>query len=147
MHSARVCIASYELLGPSRNGGIGTGYSALAGALAEAGHQVTLLYLFGNWGENGTVSEWQAYYRDRGIQFCPLPASTHPLDGPQNIRISFDAYQWLKARDFDVIPSCSDTATIASWPSIRGWPLKTPCSASGCTARSPGFAKSIASCR
>jgi glycosyltransferase involved in cell wall biosynthesis len=103
MRPARVCIASYELLGPSRNGGIGTGYSALAGALAEAGHQVTLLYLFGHWGENGTVSEWQAYYRDRGIQFCPLPASAHPPDGPQNIRISFDAYQWLKARDFDVI--------------------------------------------
>ena len=92
MHPARVCIASYELLGPSRNGGIGTGYSALAGALAEAGHQVTLLYLFGNLGENGTVSEWQAYYRDRGIQFCPLPASPHPADGPQSIRISFDTY-------------------------------------------------------
>src|ERR1700758_3188788 len=68
----RVCIASYEFLGPSRNGGIGTGYSALAGALAEAGHQVTLLYLFGDWCENGTTSEWQTYYRSRGIQFGPL---------------------------------------------------------------------------
>jgi glycosyltransferase involved in cell wall biosynthesis len=100
---ARVCIASYELLGPCRNGGIGTGYSALAGALAEAGHQVTLLYLFGNHCENGTVLEWQAYYRDRGIQFCALPASAHPVEGPQNVRISFDAYQWLKAREFDLI--------------------------------------------
>ncbi len=100
---ARVCIASYELLGPSRNGGIGTGYSALAGALAEAGHQVTLLYLFRNWCENGTISEWQDYYRRRGIQFCPLPTSTHPAEVPQSIGISFDAYRWLNARDFDVI--------------------------------------------
>jgi len=100
---ARVCIASYELLGPCRNGGIGTGYSALAGALAEAGHQVTLLYLFGNHCENGTVPEWQAYYRDRNIQFCALPASAHPVEGPQNVRISFDAYQWLKDREFDLI--------------------------------------------
>jgi glycosyltransferase involved in cell wall biosynthesis len=100
---ARVCIASYEFLGPSRNGGIGTGYSALAGALAEAGHQVTLLYLFRNWCENGTISEWQTYYRSRGIQFFPLPASTHLAEVPQSIGISFDAYRWLTARDFDVI--------------------------------------------
>jgi glycosyltransferase involved in cell wall biosynthesis len=100
---ARICIASYELLGPSRNGGIGTAYSALASALTEAGHQVTLLYLFGNWCENGAVSQWQAYYRERGIEFCPLPASAHPLNGPQSVGISFDAYQWLKARDFHII--------------------------------------------
>jgi glycosyltransferase involved in cell wall biosynthesis len=100
---ARVCIASYELLGPSRNGGIGTGYSALAGALAEAGHHVTLLYLFANSCEAGTLSEWQAYYRSRSIQFCPLPASEHPIQGSQSMSISFDAYQWLRTRDFDVI--------------------------------------------
>ena len=100
---ARVCIASYEFLGPSRNGGIGTGYSALAGALAEAGHQVTLLYLFRSWCENGTISEWQTYYRSRGIQFCPLPVFNHPADVPQSIGISIDAYRWLNARDFDII--------------------------------------------
>jgi O-antigen biosynthesis protein len=99
----RVCIASYEFLGPSRNGGIGTGYSALAGALSEAGHEVTLLYLFGNWCENGTISEWETYYGNRGIRFCPLPASAHSRDGPQSIRVSLDAYQWLSARDFDII--------------------------------------------
>jgi glycosyltransferase involved in cell wall biosynthesis len=98
-----ICIASYELLGPSRNGGIGTAYSALASALTEAGHHVTLLHLFGNWCENGTISEWQAYYRNRGIEFCSLPAPAHPLNGPQSVGISFDAYQWLKARDFNII--------------------------------------------
>jgi glycosyltransferase involved in cell wall biosynthesis len=103
LNPSRVCIASYELLGPSRNGGIGTGYSALADALAEAGHQVTLLYLFGNWCENGTIPEWQVYYRGRGIQFCPLPPSVQSVQGPQSIGISFDAYQWLRVRDFDVI--------------------------------------------
>ena len=99
----RVCIASYELLGPSRNGGIGTGYSALAGALAEAGHQVTLLYLFRDWCEDGTISEWEAHYGSRGIQFCPLPTSAHPAEGPQSVGISVDAYHWLSERDFDVI--------------------------------------------
>jgi glycosyltransferase involved in cell wall biosynthesis/GT2 family glycosyltransferase len=100
---ARICIASYELRGPSRNGGIGTGYSALASALAEAGHQVTLLYLFGTWCESGTVAEWQAYYRERGIQFCPLPTASRLTRSPQSIAIALDAYQWLKVRDFDVV--------------------------------------------
>ncbi|MFZ1119174.1 MAG: glycosyltransferase [Candidatus Binataceae bacterium] len=99
----RVCIASYELLGPSRNGGIGTGYSALAGALAEAGHQVTLLYLFRDRCEDGTISEWEAHYGSRGVQFCPRPTSAHPAEVPQSVGISVDAYRWLSERDFDVI--------------------------------------------
>ena len=40
-----------------------------AGALAEAGHQVTLLYLFRDWCENGTISEWEA----------TLPPPRHPV--------------------------------------------------------------------
>ena len=39
--SARVCIASYEFVGPTRTGGIGTAYTSLAEALAGAGHRVT----------------------------------------------------------------------------------------------------------
>ena len=100
---AHICIASYELLGPSRNGGIGTAYSALASALTEAGHQVTLLYLFGDWYDNGTVSEWRTHYHSKGIEFCPLPASAHSPEGPQSLNISLEAYRWLKTRDFDII--------------------------------------------
>ncbi len=101
--TSRVCIASYELLGPSRNGGIGTGYSSLAEALTEAGHQVVLLYLFGEWCENGSTAEWQAYYGSRGIRFCPLPALEGREPRPQSMTISYEAYQWLRTREFDVI--------------------------------------------
>ena len=103
LRSARVCIASYELMGPSRNGGIGTGYSSLASALVDAGHEVTLLYLFRDWCENGSVGEWQAHYRDRGIRFYPLPSPPSRMEAPQHVATSYDAYQWLRARDFDVI--------------------------------------------
>ena len=40
----RVCIATSDLLGPIRNGGVGTASAVLAEVLASAGHHVTLLY-------------------------------------------------------------------------------------------------------
>src|SRR5437016_10539198 len=40
--TARVCIATYEILGPSKNGGIGTAYHSLAATLAAANHYVTI---------------------------------------------------------------------------------------------------------
>ena len=42
-----ICVASHDFVGPIRNGGIGTAYTALAEALAADGHQVTALYLHG----------------------------------------------------------------------------------------------------
>src|SRR5258708_15654258 len=39
-----VCLATTEILGAHRNGGIGTATSHLAVLLADAGHNVTLLY-------------------------------------------------------------------------------------------------------
>lgn len=100
---ARVCIASYEFLGPSHNGGIGTAYFSLASALAGAGHEVTVLYLLGDRCENGTIDDWTAYFRDRGIEFVPLPVSPPMPDVPEAAAVSRDAYQWLRARDFDLI--------------------------------------------
>ena len=49
----RVCIASFDFVGPVRNGGVGTAFTSLAEALAAAGHEVTLLYVSGQWCENG----------------------------------------------------------------------------------------------
>jgi hypothetical protein len=48
----RICIASFDLVGPIRNGGVGTAFTSLGEALATAGHDDTLLYLSGQWCEN-----------------------------------------------------------------------------------------------
>ena len=44
----RICIATEDIVGPVRNGGIGTTYSALSELLAGLGHDVTILYLKGH---------------------------------------------------------------------------------------------------
>jgi O-antigen biosynthesis protein len=99
----RVCIATADIIGPIRNGGIGTAYFSLASALVEAGHDVTVLYLLGDYCEQSSIGEWQAYYRERGMKLVPLPPSQIKMDGPLNTVRSHDTYRWLRAREFDVI--------------------------------------------
>lgn len=99
----RVCIASDDLVGPVRNGGIGTAYTALAEALAVAGHEVTLLYLMGEYCENGTLEHWEAHYAEKGIRFVPLRTGAVRAEGAAPLTVTHDAYQWLKQHEFDVI--------------------------------------------
>ncbi len=69
----RVCIATEEIVGPVRNGGIGTTYAHLSETLASIGCDVTILYLRGKDIENGTVDDWVAHYGERGVKFVPVP--------------------------------------------------------------------------
>jgi hypothetical protein len=99
----RVCIATSDIVGPIRNGGIGTAYFSLAIALAEAGQDVTILYLNREYCEQGSLDDWRSFYRLRGISFVPIPESSTRILAPSNVALSYDAYQWLQAGDFDVI--------------------------------------------
>jgi hypothetical protein len=94
----RVCIATCEFAGPHRNGGIGTFCLSVATALAEAGHQVTVLYL--SWQSDGRpIDEWQTQLAACGIQFIPLPPPAIALDTPAAMATSYEAYLWLRERD------------------------------------------------
>jgi glycosyltransferase involved in cell wall biosynthesis len=103
LRQPRVCIATGDIIGPIRNGGIGTAYFSLASALTEAGHDVTVLYLLGEYCEQGSIAEWRAYYRERGIKFVALPSSPVKVEGLPKAVTAHDAYHWLKTREFDVI--------------------------------------------
>jgi len=99
----RVCIATFEIVGPSRNGGIGTAYFSLAVALAEAGIDVTILYLWRHFCASATLDDWKKYYGERGIDFVVLPAPPVKIDALPNASVSYEAYLWLKNKNFDVI--------------------------------------------
>jgi GT2 family glycosyltransferase/glycosyltransferase involved in cell wall biosynthesis/tetratricopeptide (TPR) repeat protein len=100
----RVCIASFDFVGPVRNGGVGTAFTSLGEALAAAGHEVTLLFVSGQFCENGTMEQWVAYYKKKGIRFVPMPASCSiPIGAPWHVVQSYQAYLWLQQHDFDVI--------------------------------------------
>ena len=73
-HLPRVCIATWEIEGPSRNAGIGTAYTSLADALKRAGYDVTVLFLLGCHPTDGNMIDWVDYYRtEKGMKLIPLP--------------------------------------------------------------------------
>ncbi len=68
----KICIATEDIVGPIRNGGIGTTYTHLSLLLAESGHDTTILYLRGEHCEEGTIEDSINWYRERGVNFVPV---------------------------------------------------------------------------
>ena len=100
---SRVCIASFDFVGPVRNGGVGTAFTSLGEALAAAGHEVTFLFLAGRWCENRTLEYWIEEYRKKGIKFVPMPESGLRFETAWHVAKAYEAYLWLREQNFDVI--------------------------------------------
>lgn len=103
----RILIVSPDLVGPIRNGGIGTANTALALALAAQGFQVDILYTLGAYVETGEEIEvWINRYQEAGVRLIPLPAKVSPvrIDAPHYPVQSWRVYQWLKQheQDYDI---------------------------------------------
>lgn len=84
----RVLIATEEIIGPVRNGGIASTYYHLARGLAAQGHKVTVLYLKGRVVENETPEHWIEHYASFGIEFVYLP------DLDDQIACASEQWQW-----------------------------------------------------
>ena len=101
----RVCIVTGELVGPHKNGGLGTSMTGLAELLAAHGLAVTVLY-------TGAISEddlptWQARYRGAGITLRGVDEwQTSRVVGPMAAMDWTNAhalYEILRAERFDII--------------------------------------------
>lgn len=99
-----VCIATQDIVGPVRNGGIGTALYNQAIFLKEQGFAVTILYLLGGYSENGPVQNSVKIYEEIDINFVPLSGEYLPTQNlSENRKKSFQAYLWLKHRNFNFI--------------------------------------------
>jgi len=102
----RVCIASPDISGPIKNGGIGTAYKALAMALVRGGHEVTILYPHGTHSEYGPISHWIEFYATHGIKFVPLTLPAHTtLEGGKAMKLSYAVFDYFRTGTpaYDVI--------------------------------------------
>ena len=111
---ARVAIVSFEFVGPTKNGGIGTGNTSLARALAGAGHDVVAIFSGNHSLGPEAIASWRDAYAANGVELHVMsPAGDRSICLPHfNLRRSFAAYEWLLwlhgRRPFDVIhfPEC-----------------------------------------
>ena len=102
-----VCIVTNELVGPFKNGGIGTSMTGLAETLAAEGLSVTVLYTGNVWTPDVSIGQWRPRYRELGIELVALDFDQmRSIAGPVRdcgFAAPFLVYQFLSSRHFDVV--------------------------------------------
>lgn len=102
-----ICIATEDIVGPVRNGGIGTTYSALSELLAKLGHDVTILYLKGQEVENGTIEQWIDFYAAKSVRFVPVPnyaaADKFQTGADRWLHAPYNMLKYLTEHPMDVV--------------------------------------------
>jgi glycosyltransferase involved in cell wall biosynthesis len=103
----RICIATEDIVGPVRNGGIGTTYAALAEVLGKLGHDVTVLYLQGEFVENGTLEHWIEHYAAKDVRFVPVPnyarMDRFRVGGDRWLQAPYNMLKFLLEHPMDVV--------------------------------------------
>lgn len=102
-----VCIVTGELIGPFKNGGVGTAMTGLAEMLAADGLAVTVLYTGTVWNPEIDLRPWIEHYAARGIELESLSLEAlNQYAGPLRdcgFGIPSLVYDRLARRRFDVI--------------------------------------------
>jgi len=102
-----VCIVSSEIIGPFKNGGIGTSMTGLAEHLADSGCRVTVLYTGGVWAPDIKVGRWKTRYANLGIDLDAISVEDmKSVEGPLRdcgFGTPYLVYQYLAAKNFDVV--------------------------------------------
>ena len=103
----RICIATEQITGPVRNGGIGSTYANLALMLAEQGFDVTVLYLRGEQVETQTIGHWVSHYARKGVRLVPAPdyasAERFASNADRWLRVPYNMMRWLIDNPMDVV--------------------------------------------
>ena len=102
----RICIATPDILGPIKNGGIGTAYHHMARMLAERGHRVVVAFVNRNAADTRLQEEVRSFHAGFGVGFEPIvpcPVSSTML--AQVSAPTWTLYNWLRSgeRRFDVV--------------------------------------------
>jgi glycosyltransferase involved in cell wall biosynthesis len=99
-----VCLVTGELVGPFRNGGLGTSMTGLAEFIAANGADVTVVYTGKVVGE---IAEWKSHYLNAGIKLETLDdLGRATIVGPLSTigwTTAWTLYTALRRRHFDVI--------------------------------------------
>jgi glycosyltransferase involved in cell wall biosynthesis len=102
-----VCIVSSEIIGPFKNGGIGTSMTGLAEHLAGSGCRLTILFTGAVWAPDIQLREWRRRYAELGIDLTAISIEEmKSVEGPLKdcgFGIPYLVYRYLAAKQFDVV--------------------------------------------
>ena len=115
----RICIATPDILGPVKNGGIGTAYYHVARFLAEQGHDVVIAFVNGNASNVGLMEETRAFYASFGVAFEPIvPSPANKTTLAWVAAPTWALLDWLRApeRPFDIVH-------VSEWRGLGYGPL------------------------
>ncbi len=116
----RVCIATPDILGPIKNGGIGTAYHHVARMLAAWGHEVVIAYVNANAADAEQMAAARDFYAGFGVAFEPIVPC--PGGGDSALRHApaptWALLDWLRAREqpFDLVH-------VSEWRGLGYGPL------------------------
>src|SRR5262249_41514032 len=100
-----VCIVTPDIVGPIKNGGIGTACYHFARLLVEAGHAVTIVYTLDL--SPCRQAHWKNTYARMGIKLLSLselPSITHPVHGSNwFFDRSWRIFKYLEQRSYSVV--------------------------------------------
>ena len=115
----RICVATPDILGPIKNGGIGTAYHHVARMLAAWGHDVVIAYVNPNAADAEQMAATRDFYAGFGVAFEPIvprPGGSSPL---QRVPApTWALLDWLLARErpFDIVH-------VSEWRGLGYGPL------------------------
>ena len=103
----RICIATADVPGPARNGGIGTAYHHAARLLAEWGHEVVIAYVNRKAADTQLMAEVRARYAGLGVVFEPVATRHRTATTPLTTVAAptWTLLDWLRGQDrpFDLV--------------------------------------------
>lgn len=114
----KVLVVTRDLVGPVRNGGIGTACTSLVQMLKSEGHDVEILFALGTYSADGNFEYWKRYYTNKvGAKLIPMPMIGN-IEAPPVQALSYMVYRWLMAHasDYDAIYS-------HEWRGLMFYPL------------------------
>lgn len=101
---AKVCIVTSKLAGPHSSGGTSVAMSKLAWVLADAGFDVTIIYVPGPVASNQTFEHWIKQFGSFGIKLVPLlPQVPLGLVGSLHLIDAYNVHVWLDKNQPDIV--------------------------------------------
>ena len=110
----RICVATMDIIGPARNGGVGTASHHLTRLLVEWGHDVVIAYVNRKAADVDLMAEARARYSDLGAAFEAIIPRRHANQTPV-ARVAAPTWallEWLR--------SCAEPFDLVHVPDLHG---------------------------